>query len=56
VSELVLRWVGVITLLVLVYIVFRNADQFKSFVNSLTAGFSGTVIALQGGNPGKYVS
>jgi hypothetical protein len=51
--QLGLRWVGVITLLVLVFIVMRNADQFKAFVNSVTSGFSGTVVALQGGNPSK---
>lgn len=53
-ESLTLRWIGVLTILVLVYVIFRNADQFKAFINSLTAGFGGTIVALQGGDPTRF--
>lgn len=43
-------------LLILVFLLVRNADQVKRVLGSLSAAFTGNVVALQGGNPGAWLS
>jgi hypothetical protein len=50
------QYLWLVFVLILVYIVIRHSDAFKRVINSLSAGFMGQVVALQGGNPGQFVN
>jgi hypothetical protein len=45
-----------IFLLILIFLIVTHRDTFKSVVNSLSSAFAGNVVALQGGNPSKFVN
>lgn len=50
------NYLWLVFLLIAVFLILRNADQFKAIVTSLSHGQIGTIVALQGGNPGAYVN
>jgi hypothetical protein len=55
-SALVQTYLGFAFILILVFLVIMNGEQFKKVMHSLSAGNIGTIVALQGGNPGKFVN
>lgn len=55
-TEAVTRYLGIAFVLILVFLIVRNADQFKKLMNSLGSANAGAIVAFQGGNPGQFVS
>ena len=47
-KEVVLQWIGVISLLVFVYLVVSNGSQASQVIASLSGANTGAIKALQG--------
>ncbi len=45
-----------IFLLIVVFLLVRNADTVKSVITALSHGQIGAIVALQGGNPGQFIN
>lgn len=51
-----MKYFWYVFLLILVFLLVRNADQVKAVLGSISQAFTGHVVALQGGNPGAFVN
>jgi len=51
VTPLVLRWITILVILILVYLIVKNEAQFKRTVDAATSGQVSAIVALQGRNP-----
>jgi len=49
-------YLWLIFLLIVMFLLLRNSVQAKALINSLSHGQIGTIVALQGGNPGQFVN
>ena len=52
--EIVLKWFGVITLLVFVYLVVFYGDKSSMVITALSKASSNNIMALQGRTPGQF--
>lgn len=50
-TPLLLRWITILIVLILVYLVVKNEGQFKRVVDASTSGQVSAIVALQGRNP-----
>lgn len=50
------QYLWLVFLLIVVFLLVKNADAVKQVVNSLSSANSGAIVALQGGNPSRFVN
>jgi len=50
------QYLWLVFLLIVVFLLVRNADQFKQVMNSLSSANVGAIVALQGGNASPFVN
>lgn len=50
------QYIWLVFLLILVFLLVRNADGVKNTVNALSHGQSAAIVALQGGDPQQFLS
>ena len=50
------QYLWLVFLLIVIFLLVRNADQVKNVVNSLASANTGAIVALQGGNPSAFVN
>jgi hypothetical protein len=50
------QYIWLVFLLLVVFLLVRNADQVKGVVNSLTSANVGAIVALQGGNTSAFTN
>ena len=49
-------YLWLVFLLIIAFLLLKNSNQAKALINSLSHGQIGTIVALQGGNPGAFVN
>jgi hypothetical protein len=49
-------YLWLVFLLIIVFLLVNNSQQAKAIINSLATGQIKTIVALQGGNPGKVTN
>lgn len=50
------QYLWLVFLLILAFLLIRNAEQAKRIINSLSSANVGAIMALQGRNPGGYTN